>query len=275
LEGIVSVSEPAGSPPGEPVEAAASPLDLLRRSVTRADRLTGWRAAIEDRLRGPAGMWLVAVVAAVALGVGVFAVLHPRDRATDGDAASALPMAPGASDGASPGAASGDDGRSTTEATAATGLVVQAAGAVNRPGVFHLAAGARVGDLVDRAGGLTGEADADRVDLAAPLVDGALVYIPRRGELVAPGPVIDGGATGGGVTSAAAGSGSSSPSVVVDLNSATADQLDSLPGVGPATAAAIITYRRQHGPFRSVDALADVDGIGPAKLAQIRPHVHV
>ncbi len=108
-------------------------------------------------------------------------------------------------------------------------------------------------------------ADADRVDLAAPLSDGVLVYIPRRGETVPPGPVV-----GGGDDSSAPGSAS-----VVDVNTATAAQLDALPGVGPTIAAAIVAYRQQHGPFAQIDDLADVSGIGPAKLAQIRPHVHV
>ena len=82
---------------------------------------------------------------------------------------------------------------------------------------------------------------------------------------------------GGGDSSGAglAGAAGSSTSLIVDLNTATAEQLDALPGVGPTTAAAIVAYRDQHGPFESVDELADVTGIGPAKLAQIRPHVHL
>ena len=168
-------------------------------------------------------------------------------------------------------ATSGSDRSDPTSAGVASELVVQVAGAVVHPGVFHLPVGARLGDLVQRAGGLTRDADVDRIDLAAPLSDGALVYLPRRGQALPPGPVVGGGASTPGGTTADG----SSTTLVLDLNTATAEQLDALPGVGPTTAAAIVAYRDQHGPFRSVDDLADVTGIGPAKLAQIRPHVHL
>jgi competence protein ComEA len=278
VEGIVSVPESpspsvdADADPGE----ARNPLERLREVAEQGDWPSRWRTEVVERLRGPAGIWVVAVVAAAALGVGLFAVMHTAPGAADGDAVANLPMAAGAGDRGSAPADDGPDVESTSQpATSAAGLVVQIAGAVTRPGVFHLAVGARVGDLVGLAGGLSAEADADRIDLAAPLVDGALVYIPRRGELGAPGPVVDGGAPSGAGTGGSGGAAGSTGSAVIDLNSATADQLDSLPGVGPTTAAAIITYRHQHGAFRSVDDLADVSGIGPAKLAQIRPHVRV
>lgn len=164
-------------------------------------------------------------------------------------------------------------GRSTTTAagpgaapiTAAPPLVVQAAGAVARPGVYRLPDGARVADLVDAAGGPAPDADLDRVALAARLVDGQRVAVPRRGEATAPEP-----AAGAAGTPAA-----TAPSGPVDLNTATVADLDRLPGVGPATAAAIVAYREQHGPFRTVDDLTEVPGIGPSKLAALRDLVTV
>ena len=207
-------------------------------------------------------------MAAVALAVALFALTTRGSSSAGAGGAADLPMAAGATD------ATAAVGRDATTGTSPSSdeVVVQVAGAVVHPGVFHLPSGARLGDLVDRAGGLSADADTDRIDLAARLVDGSLVYVPHRGEAEPPGPVV--GQPGADVSSSASGGGSG-PAVPVDLNTATADQLDTLPGVGPATAATIIAFRRQHGPFRTVDDLAAVSGIGPAKLAQIRPHVRV
>jgi competence protein ComEA len=141
-------------------------------------------------------------------------------------------------------------------------LVVHVAGAVGASGVYRLAAGARVIDAVQLAGGLAENAEPDAVNLAAALVDGQRVYVPRVGEVV---PVLAG----------SDGDGSESPAAPVNLNRATADELDGLPGVGPATAAAIIGHREQHGPFSSVDDLADVRGIGPVKVEALRGLVTV
>lgn len=143
-------------------------------------------------------------------------------------------------------------------------LVVHVAGEVADPGVHELPAGSRVVDAIEAAGGLTAEADGARINLAAPVSDGERVYVPKVGE-VAP-PVVVGSAGGGG-SGASAGP--------VNLNSADEAALDALPGVGPATAAAIIDHRRQIGRYTSVDQLLDVRGIGEAKLEQLRPLVTV
>jgi competence protein ComEA len=165
--------------------------------------------------------------------------------------------------------------RSTTVAGAATAgpagtdpsqpvtLVVQAAGAVARPGVYRLQEGARVIDLINAAGGPTAEADTQLVALAATLTDGVRVYVPKVGESP-PAPV--GGSSGGVV---------GGPGAPVDLNTATPEQLDSLPGVGPATAAAIVAHRQEIGRYASVEELLDVRGIGPAKLDALRELVTV
>jgi competence protein ComEA len=161
-------------------------------------------------------------------------------------------------------------GGAVSSPTAAAGggaeLVVQAAGAVARPGVYHLPAGSRVADLVALSGGPIDGADPSALTLAAKLVDGQRVYVPRPGESPLASGVVPGGSSAVG-----------DPTVVgpLDLNTVTAAQLDLLPGVGPSTAAAIVAFREQHGGFSSVDQLADVRGIGPAKLDALRPLVRV
>jgi competence protein ComEA len=135
--------------------------------------------------------------------------------------------------------------------------VVHVAGAVRRPGVYELPAGARVQDAVRRAGGPRRRADLDAVNLAARVADGQQVVVPVRIAAAAAAP-------------AAAGE---APAAPVSLGSATLEQLQTLDGVGPATAQKIVAYRTEHGGFGSVDDLANVAGIGPKKLAAIKPHV--
>jgi len=147
----------------------------------------------------------------------------------------------------------------TTEAEA---VVVHVAGAVVHPGLQRLSGGARVGDAIAAAGGVLPDADVDAINLAAKLGDGDRVYVPRRGEIAS------------GAIAGVAGGGPAVPAVL-DLNTATAEQLDALPGVGPATAQAIVAYRSAHGRFRSVEGLLAVRGIGPAKLAAIRSRLRV
>jgi len=147
-----------------------------------------------------------------------------------------------------------------------TPVVVHVAGAVVTPGVHELAAGARVLDAVRAAGGPDGDADLDGLNLASPLVDGQRVYVPVAGE-VDPASVPSGAADGA--------SAPAHPSGPLDLNTATAEQLESLPGVGPSTAAAIVDDRDRNGPFASVDDLDRVPGIGPTKLAALRDLVTV
>jgi competence protein ComEA len=139
-------------------------------------------------------------------------------------------------------------------------VVVHVAGAVARPGVYPLQPGARVVDAIGAAGGTGPDADLDPLNLATRLSDGDRVFVPHRGQ--APPAVIGPGPSGD------AGSGDSSGPI--DLNSADAEELETLPGVGPATAQAIIAWREQHGPFRSVQDLLQVRGIGPAKLEALR-----
>lgn len=148
-------------------------------------------------------------------------------------------------------------------ATVPDSVTIHVAGAVRRPGVYTVPMPARVVDAVTQAGGATSRAALDAINLARPLVDGEQVFIPRRGQ------------SGGGAGSPSPGGGVVAPQGPVNINSAGAERLQTLPGVGPSTAQAIIEHRQRHGPFASVDALLDVRGIGPSKLEALRGLVTV
>jgi competence protein ComEA len=139
--------------------------------------------------------------------------------------------------------------------------LIHVAGAVRSPGVYRLRQGERVQDAVRRAGGPRAGADLNAINLAAKVADGQQVVVPRHG------------ATGPAAVDAAAPGGPGQPPV--SLNSATAEQLDTLDGVGPATASKILDWRRQHGGFRSVDDLGEIPGIGPKRLAALRAKVQL
>jgi competence protein ComEA len=152
-----------------------------------------------------------------------------------------------------------------TEGAGVTGLpsarvVVDVVGAVRRPGLYRLEHGSRIADAVARAGGATRKADLAMVNLAAPLADGEQVVVPKRG---AGGAVAANGA-------GSAGSAAGVPAGPVHLSTATLEQLDALPGIGPVTAQKILDYRQEHGAFSSVDELDAVPGIGPARMDQLR-----
>lgn len=140
--------------------------------------------------------------------------------------------------------------------TAATTIFVNVVGAVKRPGLYRLREGSRVANAVARAGGVTRRAQLELVNLAARVSDGEQIVVPRRDAA--------------GVTVGSGGSGGGAASGPVHLNSATLEQLDALPGIGPVTAQKILDYRQEHGAFGSVDELDAVPGIGPARLDQLR-----
>jgi competence protein ComEA len=153
--------------------------------------------------------------------------------------------------------------------TSPTGpVLVHVAGAVVAPGVYEVPVGARVDAAVSAAGGIATHGDADALNLAAPLADGQRIYVPAVGE-VDPADLLVPAAGPAGPAGTAA------PLGPVDLNTAEVPDLERLPGVGPATAAAIIDDRTRNGPFASVDDLDRVPGIGPAKLAALRDLVTV
>jgi competence protein ComEA len=131
-------------------------------------------------------------------------------------------------------------------------LVVHVAGEVRNPGVYRLPAGSRVNDAIERAGGATADGLADEINLAAPLADGQQVVIPGRSQ--APAGV-------------AGGTGSDGP---ISLGTATVEQLDTIEGIGPVTAAAILEFRDQRGGVASIDELDEISGIGPATMEALR-----
>ena len=135
-------------------------------------------------------------------------------------------------------------------------VFVDVVGAVRRPGLYRLRDGARVADAVARAGGVTPKAELELVNLAARISDGEQVVVPRHGA---------------GAVGAAPGAGAAAgPTGPVHLNSATLEQLDSLPGVGPVTAQKILDYREKQGAFGALEELDAIPGIGPARLEQLR-----
>ncbi|TCI97362.1 ComEA family DNA-binding protein [Aeromicrobium sp. IC_218] len=162
--------------------------------------------------------------------------------ATPGPDASATPGSAGGAQGAEPGP-----------------LVVDVAGKVRRPGIVELPPGSRVVDAIEAAGGVRGRPDTTSLNLARKLVDGEQVLVGVEAAAVPAAPA-PGGAAGAGPV----------PGAVIDLNTATIEQLDTLPGVGPVTAQAILSWREEHGSFTSVDDLLDVKGIGEATLAELR-----
>ncbi len=133
----------------------------------------------------------------------------------------------------------------------ASKLVVDVAGAVRRPGLHALPPGTRIADAVAAAGGATAKADLNAVNLAAPVADGEQILVPTRGM----------GAASGGAPS---------PKAPLDLNTASLEQLDALPGIGPTTAQKILDYRQAHGAFHSVAELDAVPGIGQGRLEQLK-----
>jgi competence protein ComEA len=139
-------------------------------------------------------------------------------------------------------------------------ILVDVAGWVRRPGVYEFAGGARVIDAIEAAGGARPGAQLDALNLAAPLADGTQILVPKQGA--APPTTV-------------AGSGVAAPGGLVNVNTATAEELETLPGIGEVTAQAIIDHRTENGPFTSVDQLLDVTGIGDVTLENIRDLVTV
>src|SRR4051794_11137870 len=140
-------------------------------------------------------------------------------------------------------------------------VTIDVAGAVKKPGVYRLSSSQRVEDALERAGGPTRRADLSQINRAAKLEDGRQILVPARASK--------------STTSAAAPTGTAAPNQPVNLNTATLEQLDTLDGVGPATAQKILDFRTEHGGFGSVDELDQIPGIGEKRLAALRDRVRV
>ena len=240
---------------------APDPLAALRAAQPRSgrDRVRAWIARIPDDAR-PWALALALVLAAVLVVAAMTLVPGWMSPSTGGSATEAslaeLPFA-------------GTATTMSTPTTTSAEVLVHAAGSVVAPGLYRLPTGSRVGDLLDAAGGVAPEGDTNRINLAAPLADGERVYVPRVGELEVPPIAVADEPT---IADSPSGATAVQP---LDLNRATAEQLEELPGVGPSIAGAIVDHRETSGAFRSVDDLLEVRGIGPARLEQLRDLVRV
>ena len=248
----------------------------------------------------PRVLLLVAVLALVAVvwGVTQFSAAPRAEQVASPSASAESVQAVGAQQStqstAQPGASESAQGGASGEAT----VRVHVAGAVNNPGVYTLPAQGRTVDAIAAASGAAADADLDRVNLAGTLSDGVQIYVPHRGETAAPAQIQpNGGTANAGQANAANGAaqngasqGGAQPqpartltpagsaqkgSTPVNINTATAEELQSLPRIGPAMAQRIIAWREAHGGFRSVDELDAVPGIGPSMLENLRPLVTV
>lgn len=271
---------------------ASGGVDVRREALSELQRpepdrsLSGRFPSLPSFASLPSWMVSAIVVVTVVVGLGAWVVVRrptgavaalPHATTTSGSSSTRTAARPDT--GARPdtaaraGAPDRSDAPAPPDTAGRTGttVTVHVAGAVNRPGVVSLPVGSRAVDAVGAAGGLAAGADPDRLNLAAPVLDGTRLVVPLLGQQVPPelAPQVpatgEPGSTGGAAAIAAP----------VDLNSATAQQLDALPGIGPSTAAAIVAYRSQHGSFRSVEGLLDVRGIGDAKLDALRGLVTV
>jgi competence protein ComEA len=150
-------------------------------------------------------------------------------------------------------------------------VVVHVAGAVLRPGVVQLPAGSRVHDAIAAAGGGSPGADTDSLNLAAVVEDGQKIHVPQQGEPVPGNTVEPGMAKTGPVQDGSEGT----PASKVNLNTAGVEELDGLPKVGPVLAQRIVDWRKEHGPFKTVEELDAIDGVGPKMLEALLPLVTI
>ncbi|WP_144794528.1 ComEA family DNA-binding protein [Kocuria palustris] len=283
-----------GAPPGVDDAAPGGPI-----APPDPEEEQAWASPVRARIP-----WVTIVIAGLVLAAVVLSLVLRGEREpviVGGDPAGA-----GAAASPEPGAAAGGAAEGTGSATpgpaepagaaeaSAGPVTVHVVGEVRRPGVVEVPGGARVADAVEAAGGLSETAVVDAVNMAAPAADGAQIVIPDRAlseswEAAAPpgGPAASAGSTpgaapAGAAPSAAPGSGPASEpdgagesGAAIDLNQATAAQLEELPEVGPVLAQRIVDHREQIGGFRAVEELDDVSGIGPAMMAAIAPLVRV
>ncbi|ULE31912.1 ComEA family DNA-binding protein [Mycobacterium sp. IDR2000157661] len=226
----------------------------------------GWLSAVRAD-PGRAGVAALAVVGVVAVLVTVFALVRDNTPAV---ASAKLPPVQAVS-------------TPSPTPPAAGPVVVSVVGLVHKPGLVTLDAGARIADALQAAGGPLDGADVVGLNMARRVADGEQIVVgiaAPPGEPVTMGSSISGGAAAAAPSAAPASGGGAhradaGPTGSIDLNTATAEELDTLPGIGPVTAAAIVAWRDANGKFASVEQLADVDGIGPARLEKLRNLVHV
>jgi competence protein ComEA len=246
------------------------PNSLLPRWLPDGSSTDSWLAKLRAD-PGRAGALALATVAALAVLVTVFTMI--RDRPAPVVSAKLPPVEMVSSAGNSTGASSAT--------SAEQPVVVSVIGLVHNPGLETLAPGARIADALKAAGGALDGADTTGLNMARQLADGEQIVVgitPSSGQ-----PTVLGSSVGAGSADPGTAAGSATVSGApkpasdgpINLNTATAQQLDTLPGVGPVTAAAIVAWRDAHGKFSNVDQLGEVDGIGPARLEKLRALVRV
>jgi competence protein ComEA len=248
---------------------------LLPRWLPDVSQRAGWLARVRAD-PGRTGAIALAVVAALAVLITIFTLL--RDRPAPVMSAKLPPVERAASTSPRSSAAPGAGQPASPDRP----VVVSVVGLVHTPGLVTLAPGARIADALQAAGGAVDGADTIGLNMARPVGDGEQIVVglaPASGQPKVLGSSVSSGSAPASGSPPGSGPvpGSTKPKggEVVDLNTATVEQLDALPGVGPVTAAAIVAWRQANGRFTSVDQLADVDGIGPARLDKLRPLVRV
>jgi competence protein ComEA len=271
--------------PWPPATSHDEPLARRSRGAgqTRRSRRAGARAAWLGQIAERTGVAPRAVLGLLLVGAAVASVLLLR-LVVLGHRAQAVPLRMTSSSGNTAGTdapvappttaaptTAVPAGIPTASAASATTVRVHVVGQVRHPGVVRLPAGARVEQALDAAGGATGKADLVRVNLARPVVDGEQIVVPEPGQPITGAPPAPGAAAGGGTAGGA--DGGLSPGSPIDLNTASLEQLDALPGVGPVLAQRILDWRSQNGRFSTVDELGEVSGIGEKVLERLRPLV--
>jgi competence protein ComEA len=230
--------------------------------TTKSDGAAGWVAAVRAD-PGRAGVITLAVVGVIAVLVTVFTLM--RDKTPPVVSAKLPPVEMVSSASPTPGRA---------PPNAEGPVIVSVAGLVHKPGLVTLAPGARIADALTAAGGALDGADLMGLNMARRVTDGEQIIVgivAAPGQPAAMGSSISSGSTPAAQPEAPSTAGTTpAPGGLVDLNAATVEELDKLPGIGPVTAAAIIAWRDANGRFTSVDQLGDVDGIGPARLEKLR-----
>lgn len=228
------------------------------------------REQIHERLRGLDRREAMGVLVIAVLLVGGAVFWYVRSLPSRVEISASAPTAPAA---AGPTPVPGPTASGVTaEPSASAVIYVHVAGRVRHPGVYAFHDGDRVVDAIQRAGGARSHADLRSINLAELLTDGEQIVVGRTGAGGQP-PVSSGTSTGGG--SGSSGGGLGAEGGLVNLNTATLEDLDSLPGIGPVLAQRIIDYRDQHGPFAAVEDLMNVSGIGDSRFADLKPLVTV
>jgi len=263
------VSQPGASQAGVSEPASARPASAKPTVLTVPVSLRGVRA--RPRRLAVLGVLVLLVTVAIVLGLRVAWARSSARPETIAAAAHGPPGALVARTVPAPFAPKG----ATGSPSAASVVLVHVVGQVRRPGVVRLPMGSRVLDAVKAAGGAKSSADLNHLNLARVIADGEQIVVPRPGEAIPLAGGAGGQRAGSGSLSGRGSTGAASTGVLVDLNTADAAALDSLPGVGPVLSQRILAWRTEHGRFSSVDELGEVSGIGDKLLAAIGPKVRV